>query len=542
MNMEQIDKLIEEMSLDDLCGQLLCYNVPGRWTAEEFEEIAKRTKPGGIFGVRKKEDIKLYTDMINKYTKAPVIVSADIENGPGCAIEGETLMPHSMAWGACDDEELLEKAGEATAAICRKNGVHWTFSPIIDINTNPDNPITNIRAISDSAKQVAKMGCAYARGLQKNHYMVAGCKHFPGDGVDDRNQHFCTTINSLSKEEWMETFGYVYREAFKAGTCSVMAAHIAAPAFQEEDIDPILGPKPAILSYELMTKLLKEELGFKGCIVSDALSMVGSCSMVDEKDLVPEFIRAGGDMALFPLPEDFDRLKEAVLNKKVSMERLKDAVRRVMILKNEARLFPDDCINPDEIEIKYDIEAIADEIADKSISVIRNTQNLIPLNLKKGAKVLMINVQKEELQRNSLAYIRYLDTFAEEFRKRGYEVVELGQQNDREVLEKHLKEADCVLVNCKISCQDYPGGSLRIGWPQIGPFWRGAAIKHPCMIFTSFGDPYKIHDFPYLRTYVNAYSSSESTQKAVAKVLLGEIEPQGKSPVEMKGYFKREVE
>ena len=381
MDLAKINEIIDSMTVDDMCGQLLCYNVPGRWSSpEEFEETVKHTLPGSIFvSSSSKETIKAYTDVINKYTKVPAIVAADLENGPGCALREEILIPHSMAWGACDDADLIERAGEATAEIARKNGVHWTFSPIVDINTNPDNPVTNIRAISDSFKQVAKIGSAYSRGLQKNNMMVAGCKHFPGDGVDDRNQHFCTTINSLSKEEWMETFGYVYKEMIKSGVLSVMAAHIALPAYDNEMDEPVLGPKPAILSRKLMTDLLKGELGFDGCIVSDALSMVGSCSMVEEKNLITEYIKAGGDVALFPVPEDFDTLKEAVESGEIPMERLKDAVRRVLIMKDKVRLIGDEKIDEEKIVYKHDINEIAKEIAEKSIKIVRDTNSLLPL-------------------------------------------------------------------------------------------------------------------------------------------------------------------
>ena len=190
-------------------------------------------------------------------------------------------------------------------------GVHWTFSPIVDINYNMNNPVTNIRAISDRPELVDKIGKAAVCGLQKNGLMAAGCKHFPGDGVDDRNQHFCTTVNNFSKEEWMNTFGYVYKEMFKAGVSSVMVAHISLPAYDEKMNDWV-GYPPASLSYNLQTKLLKEELGFEGCIVSDALSMVGACACVDYDRLAIEFVKAGGDILLFPLRSYFDEILGAV--------------------------------------------------------------------------------------------------------------------------------------------------------------------------------------------------------------------------------------
>ncbi len=542
MDANEIRAIVENMTVDELCGQLLCYIVSNRWSEEDFEECVKRTQPGGIFfNATNKDTIKKYADIVNKHTKVPVIVAGDVENGPGCTLVGEEFLPHPMAWGACDDAELIEKAGEATARIARESGIHWTFAPVVDINMNPNNPIANIRAISDSPKQVAKMASAYVRGLQKNHLMAAGCKHFPGDGVDERNQHFCTTINSLSKEEWMNTFGYVYKEMIKAGTASIMVAHIALPCWDDEMVSEELGYKPGILSYKLITGLLKEELGFEGCVVSDALTMIGACSMVDIEKLVVGFINSGGDMALFAEPEDFDRLKLAIETGELSIERVKDAVYRVLMLKNEIALFDPMFPEKEALERTYDVKELADKIAEKSIKIVRNSKGILPLHLKSGDKILIANLQRTELERSKSMFVRYMDTFEEEFRQRGFEVEVLKVNATYMDVKEKMKGAACVLVNAKMSAYDYNGGSLRADWDQIMLFWHGILFKHPCVVFTSFGDPYKLYDYPYLRTYVNAFSSSEATQRAVAKVLLGEIPALGKSPVSHKGFFEREV-
>lgn len=542
MNIEKINEMVEQMTVDELCGQLLCYHVSDKWAQERYEEVIKRTQPGGIFFNRtNKEIVKYFTDTANKHLKVPIIVAADVENGPGCTLENEEFLPHPMAWGACDDPDLVEKAGIATAQIARKCGIHWTYSPVIDINMNRDNPVVNIRAVSDSPKQVVKMASAYVRGLQKDNMMLACCKHFPGDGVDDRNQHFCTTINSLSKEEWMNTFGYVYKEMIKQGVATIMAAHIALPAFDDEKQSEVLGYKPAIISKRLITDLLKGELGFDGCVVSDALTMIGSCSLVDNDKLVVEFIKAGGDMALFAVPEDFDRIKNAVESGELSIERVKDAARRVLVAKNKARLL-DNQIKEEEITVDYDIKELSNQIARKSINIVRNAKNLLPLNLQKGSKILIVNLQRHETERSQSLFVRYLDTFAEEFKKRGFDVEVLPPNANYMLISEKMYDADCVLVNAKMSVYDYVGGSLRVDWTHIMAFWAGELFKHPCVIFTSFGDPYKLHDYPYVQTYINAFSSSEASQRAVAAVILGEIEAVGKSPITHKGYFERQTD
>ena len=169
MNEAMIETLLSEMSVEDLCGQLLNYNIPANKTIEQLDEEFKATRPGGLFfgWNTTPERIREVTALANKYTKVPVIVAADIEYGPGCCIKDAPYIPFPMSWGAADDEALVERAGELTGEICRKAGVHWSFAPLVDINYNKDNPVVNVRAISDSPKQVAKMAGAYVRGMQK---------------------------------------------------------------------------------------------------------------------------------------------------------------------------------------------------------------------------------------------------------------------------------------------------------------------------------------------------------------------------------------
>lgn len=540
---ELVDKMMEGLSVEEMVGQILNFHFNVCKTTENFEKMVERVRPGGIFfpPQTKPEVIKEYTEIANRYSKIPVIVSADTENGPGCAIENETYLPTPMAWGACNDAELIEKAGRLTGEICRKNGVHWSFAPVVDINYNKDNPVTNTRSVSDKPEQVAKIAGAYVRGMQSNGLMVEGCKHFPGDGMDDRNQHFCTTINSLSKDEWMNTYGLVYKKMFESGVASVMVGHIALPDV-EDNIDPILGPKPSTLSYNVMTKLLKEELGFTGCVISDAMCMVGASVMCPPDRLSIEFIKAGGDMVLFPLERDFDYVCEAVKKGEISMGRLKDAVRRVLKMKIRARLFEEQSRILSEIKISGDINEVSEQIAEKSITVIRNTQNLIPLSVKKGGKFLIINIQRNPQDQNDPAYMNDIVVLAEELEKRGYTSDSIrGNEVDHHKLEEIKDDYDCILINCRIDPENYLGGSMRINWDNIMTFWRGVGVDHPCVIFTSFGDPYKLYEFPFLRTYVNAYCAAKGSISAFVRVILGEKPVVGKSPVRLKGFFDCEV-
>lgn len=538
---------LTDLSIEEICGQILCFDTSVIKDDESVLELIKKNKPGGLYVCGKtKEQIKKYTDYANSICKFPVLIVADVENGPrssGLVGEDCAELPQPMAWGAADDEGLVELAGEATGRICRKNGIHIALSPIADININKDNPVVNIRAISDSPKQVSKMARAYMRGMQKNNYLLATVKHFPGDGVDDRNQHFCTTVNGLNKTEWDATFGNVYQEIIDEGVAAVMVAHIALPAYDEENIDPVFGPLPGCLSYPLMTTLLKEKLGFKGCIISDAMSMIGSSARVPIRELAGRFISAGGDMVLFPEKNDLTNLLMCYEKGIVTKERLLDAVGRVIELKKRARLFENQQPLQDEIdrdEAKKILQDSAKKIAEKSIKVVRDTNGALDGGLKAGDKVLMVNLYKDPFKTFDDEN-RELLTLESELRARGLEVDVYHRITHRD-LNKIKDNYTMIVINSKISSKDYRGGDLRLGWwDGIMTFWRAYVLDHNRVVYVSFGDPYKIYEMNFLKTYVNAFAFEKDTQIAVAKLLAGELKAQGKNPVSLKGYFQRET-
>ena len=316
-----------------------------------------------------------------------------------------------------------------------------------------------------------------------------------------------------------------------------MAGHVALPAYETE-CDPIYGYPPAVFSKSILTDLLKGELGFDGCIVSDARSMIGASACVrDLKEISLKFLRAGGDMVLFPEPTDYQVILDALRSGELGLERVKDAVRRILRLKQKANLFED----YPELEEK-DTESVSDiaqSLADKSIKVIRDYAGILPLKLKKGGKILVISVLEPYFQKPPTG--KEFDAFIEEFKKEGYQVDLMINPKHKDV-QPLLGDYEAVLLNCKMRSEDYHGATLRIGWNNIMVLWRAYVLQHPNFVFTSFGDPYKLYDAPYLKTYINAYSGDSTSQRAVAKVLLGKLKPQGKNPVEFKGFFEREVD
>lgn len=528
-----LDEIASALTIDELCGQLLCLDIYEKDDPAEVEKIISRIKPGGIFVTAMSADkIKLYSDMANKFSPVPVIVSADVENGPENGVKGGGLLPYPMAWGACGDEKLINEAGKLTARICRKNGIQWTFAPVVDINYSFRSAETNVRAVSNDAETVIKIAGAYADGLRSEGLMVTGAKHFPGAGIDERNSHFCTTVNPMSREEWYSSYGKVYKEMIARGAESVMVGHYALPAFTSESEKDA----PCILSKSLITDLLKGELGFGGCVVSDAMSMIGACSATDPSELAVKFIKAGGDMVLFPEPEDFDSLKNAIATGEITQERVSDAITRVLTLKARAGLFGKQNAVP--LTTSEEFSSVAQKIADKSITVVKDEKKIIPTGTKKGDKILAVIVAEPCWHKEV-----NLDDYAP-FK---VQAESYGASVDFLINPKHklVKEVmnnyDLLIVLCDMSSKNYHGGSMRVGWYNMMTFWRGYILKHPKMIFVSLGDPYKLFDYPYLKEYINAYSDTAESQKAVLKVIAGEIPAVGKNPVSLEGFFTREV-
>ncbi len=545
--MKNIETIVKNMSVEELCGQVLCYDVQPRDTDEETYEVIKHIRPGSLFLC---EPEQMETNELNKrfqrdqdfanyaaeITGIPLLVATDMETGPGSYSKAFPSLPNPMAWAACNDEKMMERAGELTARIARKKfGLHYTLSPVVDLNVNFRNPLTQSRSLSDDPDRIIRIGGAYIRGIQKNGYLAATVKHFPGDGVDERNQHFMTTVNSLSKEEWMATYGKVYKELFKQGVASVMVGHISCPAFQPDEIDEY-GALPGTLSKNLMTDLLKGELGFKGCVISDAMSMIGACARVPADKLAVSFIKAGGDLILFPEADEYDYLVAAVKSGEISLDRIRDAVTRVLKLKEKVRLFENTDIDAEIGNIDNDIkelETLSQKMAENAVKIVRNNASVLPIK-KKNGKVLILKVGGSFFndEPNNFAF-EYIE---KEFEEQGWQVHSLFFAKHRQ-LKEILSDYDLVVVPCHSNIH---GSTLRVGWDNMMAFWRGYVLQHPNLIFVGLDDPYKLFDFPYAKTYINAFGTAPILQRSVVKLILGEIESKGKNPISFREFFQRE--
>jgi beta-N-acetylhexosaminidase len=524
-----VDTALSTMTLPQCAGQLLCAFSP-RFTTDDWLDLLKQV-PIGSLTVQRASSANLREQMqtLQDQSAVPLLVTADLEHGAVALTDG-TAFPWMMGAGAAHDAELMFMMGQATAAEGRYAGIHWTFSPVIDLNYNFDNPITNVRALSDQPERVIELATAYVRGLQADGRMAATAKHFPGDGVDDRDHHLSTTVNSLPFEQWQDTYGRVWRAVIEAGVMAVMPGHISLPDYQGYADQPEEAP-PATLSAQLLNELLRAELGFDGLLVSDASGMIGIASRVSGEERVVRCIESGLDVYLFPQTrQDFERLIQAVEKGRLSEERVRQAARRVLELKARLNLHRDP-FGPEPSAVdKSSYRQAAQAMADKSITVVRRDDHL-PLELEPGSRVLTVTIGQVS------PFSRFgsqpeLNAFDRELRQHGFQVEHLVNPGDDLLLAK-ASESDVVFLNL-VALPYMTLGTIRNLVGHLGYWaWRSLFVEHPHVLVTSFGNPYVLHEMPHLPNLLLAYGDSDVSQRAAVKVWLGEIEAQGDCPVRL---------
>ena len=295
-----VEETLQGMTDKEKVGQLFCeilWDRPGC----SPEALLEDTEPGGVmYRPFSGEKMREYTERMQKKAKIPLLIACNLERGGsggnGGLTDG-TYVSSPMGCAATDDAQSAYKLAEVACKEGGAAGVNWTFEPIVDIDLNPGNPITNVRTYGSSPERIIRMAKGYMEACRR-YGVISTVKHFPGDGVDERDQHLMSSINSLPAQEWYESYGRIYQELIDDGAPAVMCAHIKQPALCRE-VDPGIKDEdimPASLSRELMQGILREKLGFNGLIVTDATQMVGFTCSMPRHLAVPAAIERGADM------------------------------------------------------------------------------------------------------------------------------------------------------------------------------------------------------------------------------------------------------
>lgn len=496
---------------------------------------------------------------IQNMAKIPLLLAANTEaGGNGLAIEG-TGFGCPMAVSATDDPENGYRMGYVSCAEGAALGLNWSFAPIVDIDKEFHNPITNTRTFGSDPDKIIAFASRYMDAADENNVAVA-IKHFPGDGVDERDQHILTSVNSLSADEWMDSYGKVYQTLIEKGAKTVMVGHIAQPAWVKK-LNPEATRKeqllPASLSKPLLTGLLRDRLGFNGLISTDATPMVGFTSAMPRRDAIPAVIAAGADMILFnkSLDEDYGFLMEGLKTGKVTEERLNEAVTRILATKASLHL-PE---KQAQGKLVPGVEALsivgnekhgawAKEVADRSVTLVRDEQKLLPITPEKYRRVYLNVIQKSNDPENPLVL-----QWKTLFEKEGFEVTvrdrrttivpadfgdpNLSPEKGRLLhemyrsIEEMKQDYDLYVYICNMQNASN-NTTLRLNWNVtfgLGDDAPWLTSEIPVMMIST-AYPYHLFDAPMIETYINAYSSDGIFCEAVMEKIMGRSEFHGVSP------------
>jgi len=505
---------------------------------------------GGFFmGWKLYENIK-YKDYF-EYTRAackeyqdasglPLIFLQDYEGGVD--LPGMISFPNAMSLGAVNSPELAYKYGKAIALQSRTVGVNWVLHPVADLNMNPFNPITNVRSVSDDPDKAIRLLSQQIRGLQSNG-VAATIKHFPGDGVDYRDQHLLTSCNFLPFNIWKEKHGKVFQALIDSGVACIMPGHITLPSYQKEKLHGFY--PPATLSKELLTNLLKGEMGFKGVIISDAMVMGGFRGWYDsplESEI--ESFKAGVDVLLWPSYDYMDTLEARINKGEIPIERLNDAVQRVWALKERFGLLVTgrELIRDMTKDEKEEAETISRTISEKAVTLIRDRNKALPLSLAKDKKLLVVGVTPVS-RKGGDTNLKQLEAFAGQLKSRGFDVdfrhdilYETQGWTDNST-EKYDR-----IIFALARTPHAPFGPLEFFDDEAQTVWGVNAMPKEKIIVVNFGNPYNINEyFERVNTCINAYSNTPVMHSAVISALLGEIKMTGQSPVDLNIQSKLKV-
>ena len=529
-----VETTLASLTEDEKLGQLFC---PISFSSDENylrHELLQYRVGGLLFKTSPSAEVRGALEFMQKNSRVPLLCAANLEFGSTGYLEDGTMFGQQMAAGATDDPRPAYCLGYVSCKEAAATGCNFAFAPVSDLDLNWRNPIVNVRSYGNDPEKVLKMCLAYKRGADENRVAVS-VKHFPGDGVDEVDQHLLVSVNSLSTDEWEETYGKIYRGLIADGAMSFMVGHIDQPAWRHR-LNPMLpeGTVPATLSRELMEGLLRDHLGFNGLIITDATPMVGFNCAMKRADAVPTAIAAGADMFLFnkSLPEDVAYMKDGIRRGLLTWERVDEAVTRILAMKaalvlNEKRM-PDaaqmQCIGCEEYR------AWARSMAEEAITLVKDTGHKLPLDPQKTKRLLLEVLGDAPSNGRIAAYMR--DKLSAEgfavtlYERENFETYRFGVKPFTDAFDAVLYLGNVENASNKTT--------NRINWYT---FWGHGNnvpwfVNEVPTVFASLANPYHLVDVPMIRTYINCYSNNNETLDALVEKLMGRDSFRGRSPVD----------
>ena len=558
---------LKRMTLDDKVGQLLVSSFGSQYMStdsREYDSLARTVhdyRIGGFHvfgGTEAAPDVLLDANygsvtlgqplaaasLLNRLQAIapyPLLNSADFETGVGFRLEGATTFPRNMAFGAAGDDRLAYEAGRVTAAESRAIGVQVNFAPVVDVNNNPRNPVINTRSYGEDPALVARLASAYVRGLQDGG-MIATLKHFPGHGDTDVDSHLGLPIIKDPRETLDRMEFPPFRAGIAAGAGAVMTGHIEMPA-----LDPAPNT-PTTLSQPIVSGVLRREMGFDGLVYTDSMGMAGVNQLYKPGDAAVRAIKAGNDVVLHS-PDDgaaFAALKAAVESGEIPRAQLDRSVERILRAKAFAGLNRTRAVNLDALPNIVGgraNQAIADEVSQRSMTLVKDQRRQVPLAAARDAQILYLSILDSPGGWRIAAPSR---TFIPELKQRWPNVtaVELSERstaNELELVRAMAPRYDAIVASVFVRAAS---GSGRMDLPAnmqavLRALSRQADASGKPLIAVLFGNPYTAAFLPDVPALLVTYDFYDRAERSAVRALAGEAPITGKLPIGLPGVAER---
>jgi len=545
-----VEGTLGAMTLEEKIGQLFI-NHNNDYSPEYLDGVLENFHVGGMrYRPGPSAAVQEHIRYAQSKSRIPLLVASNPEMGGAGSCDDGTFVSTHLQAGSHPDKTIARRMGQVAGVETAALGCNWAFAPIVDIHYNWRNTVISTRSFGNTPEIVVERAKEYFDGISESPTACA-IKHFPGDGVDERDQHVVTSYNTFSYEEWNRTYGHVYREMIAHGVQSVMVGHIGAPELSRHFRPGISDAEilPATLSPELLQDLLRGELGFNGLVLTDASQMVGLTQAMKRKDLVPATIAAGCDMFLFfrNPSEDFQYMLDGYKSGVITEQRLHDALRRILGLKASLGLHrksADELVPPAEALAVIGSPAhrsVAAEIADKTVTLVKDTAGNLPITPATHPRIRLYGISggADFTRADPLAY---LELVKEELEAAGFQVHLFRTAEQREaagesgmnfmrVLSEEATgdyaekyDAAFVFANVKGFAQE---AAIRIKWsaPMAAEIpWYATEVP---TVFVSLNQPNHLIDVPMVRTAIHAHAGTREAIRAAVEKIQGKSEFQG---------------
>lgn len=520
-----VDSIYSGLTFEERVGQLFMVAAYSNKDADHVKGIEKLItdyKVGGLifFQGGPVRQARL-TNNYQAKSKIPLFIGIDAEWGLSMRLDSTYRYPWNMTLGAVQDMSLIETMGQQMAIQAKRMGIHFNFAPVLDINTNPDNPIIGNRSFGEDREKVTERAIALMRGIQSQGVYATG-KHFPGHGDTAVDSHHTLPHLPFSRERLDEIELYPYKKLFSEGLSSIMVAHLSVPS-----IEPTQN-YPTSLSYNVVTNIVQDEMGFKGLIFTDALNMKGASSYMQPGDIDLEAFLAGNDVLLFAenVPVAIEKFRQAYVDNVLMPWRLEFSVKKILAYKYRAGLN-----NYTPVDLKnlvfdlngYEYDDLNYKLYENAVTVLKNELEILPVERLEEEKIAYVKLGDDD----GSVYLNTLQKYTE--------VIEI-QEDSIHLLMNRLRDYSTVVIGFHKA----DGAWKKHNFTDRELAWLDAIAREKKVILTIFSKPYTLiplKDITNIEGIILAYQNNAIAQTVAAEVVFGAIGSKGKLPVSIAANF-----